>query len=107
MAALALDTHALVKELRAAGFDDRQAEAVTRVVTTTKEAFDLATKQDLREAEAALKRDLRELELRLEAKITTAVEGAKAEIIKWMFGVVGVQTLVILGFVLTLLRPWR
>ncbi len=93
MAALALDTHALVKELKAAGFDDRQAEAVTRVFASTRDAFDLATKADLRE-----------LELRLEAKIAMTVSDAKAEIIKWMFGVIGVQTLVIIGAVLAIVR---
>lgn len=92
MAAVALDTHALVKELKAAGFDDRQAEAVTGVFTRTREVFDLATKADLRE-----------LELRLEVTI----EASKAEIIKWMFGTIGVQTLVILGAVIALTRAGR
>ena len=92
MATLTLDTHALVKELKAAGFDDRQAEAVTRVFATTRDAFDLATKADLRE-----------VELRLETKIETA----KAEIIKWMFGTIGFQTLVILGAAIALARVGR
>ena len=92
MAALALDTHALVKELKAAGFNDQQAEAVTRVFATTRDAFDLATKADLRE-----------VELRLESKI----ESTKAEIIKWMFGLIGFQTLATLGAVIALARIGR
>ena len=92
MAAVALDTLALVKDLKAAGFDDRQAEAVTRVFSMTRDAFDLATKQDLRE-----------LELRLEAKI----EAFTAEISNRMFGVIGLQTLVILGAVLAMVRIGR
>lgn len=89
MAALALDTHEIVKELKAAGFDDPQAEAVTRIFQRTRDAFDLATKADLRE-----------VELRLDAK----VEAAKAEIIRWMFGTIGFQTIVILGAVVALSR---
>jgi hypothetical protein len=48
----------------------------------------------------ATKTDLRESELRLEAKI----EGAKAEIVKWMFGTIGFQTLIIFGAVVALAR---
>lgn len=43
---------------------------------------------------------MRETELRLEAKI----ESTKAEIVKWVFGTVGFQTVVILGAVLALAR---
>ena len=38
--------------------------------------------------------------LRLEAKI----EATKAEIIKWMFGTIGFQTIIILGAVIALAR---
>ena len=38
--------------------------------------------------------------LRLEAKI----EATKAEIIKWMFGTIGFQTIIILGVVIALAR---
>jgi hypothetical protein len=92
MASLTLDTRSLVKELKAAGFDDQQAEAVTRVFFRIRDACDLATKTDLRE-----------LELRLEAKI----EASKSDIIKWMFGTIGFQTLVILGAVIALARVGR
>ena len=89
MVALALDTHALVKELKAAGFDDRQAEAVTHVFTTTREAFDLATKTDLRE-----------LEMRLEAKI----ESVKYDIVRWTLGAIGFQTVALSGTVTALVK---
>ena len=46
------------------------------------------------------KSDLRETELRLEAKIADV----KADLVKWLFGAVGVQTLVILGAVFALAR---
>jgi uncharacterized membrane protein YqiK len=57
-------------------------------------------KADLAKAEQTLKADLREAELRLEAKI----ESAKSDLVKWMFGTVGFQTLVIIGAVIALAR---
>jgi hypothetical protein len=58
-----LDTHELVKDLKASGFTDEQAEAVTRAVRLA---------QDLDLSNLASKTDLAELELRL---------------IKWVIGV--------------------
>lgn len=91
MTVVALDTLEMAKELKAAGFSDQQAEAVTRLVRTSRD-FDVS--------HLATKSDLREQELRLEAKI----EATKAEIIKWMFGTIGFQTLIILGAVIALAR---
>ena len=45
-----------------------------------------------------IKADLKETELRLEAKI----EASKAEILKWLFGTIGLQTFVILAAIVTL-----
>ena len=49
MALTTFDTHELVKDLKAAGFNDEQAEAVTRAVKNAREIdlSDLATKADL------------------------------------------------------------
>lgn len=58
-----LDTHELVKDLKASGFSDAQAEAVTRAVRLA---------QDLDLSNIATKTDLAEVELRL---------------IKWVIGV--------------------
>lgn len=58
-----LDTHELVKDLKASGFTDAQAEAVTRAVRLA---------QDLDLSNVATKTDLAEVELRL---------------IKWVIGV--------------------
>ena len=80
MAVAALDTLSLRKRLRAAGFTEDQAEAVTEVV---REASKLDT------SALATKADLAEL---------------KAEILKWLFGMIGVQTIVILGALVTLVR---
>ncbi len=51
-----LDTHELVNELKASGFTDAQAEAVTRAVRLA---------QDLDLSNVATKTDLAEVELRL------------------------------------------
>jgi hypothetical protein len=51
----------------------------------------------------SVRADLRESELRLEGKIAEA----KADIIKWMFGTIGFQTIVILGGLVALLRLVR
>lgn len=68
-----LDTHEVVKELKAAGFTDEQAEAVTRVVRKTQDIdfSDLATKTDLTTLRAELKADMAE---------------QKADLIKWVIG---------------------
>lgn len=85
MTAVPFDTLKLARALRdKAHFTPEQADAIAEAVQT-----DLVTKPDLREAE-----------LRLEAKI----DAAKAEMIKWMFGTIGFQTIIILGGVKALLR---
>ena len=91
MTVVALDTHEVVKELKAAGFTDEQAEAVTRVVRRAQDVdlTDLATKQDLQSVKAELQIGLAE---------------AKADLLKWMVGAIGVQTVVILGALIALVR---
>jgi hypothetical protein len=70
MAISSLDTHEIVKDLKAAGFTDEQAEAVTRAVKQGQDVdlSNLATKTDL----AELRTELAEL---------------RAELIKWVVGV--------------------
>ena len=121
---LALDTLTIVRRLQAAGFPEGQAEAVSTVIRDTHDAdlgtlatktdldslraatkADLdslraATKADLENLRASTKADLRESELRLEARIETV----KSDIIKWVFGAIGFQTVVIVGAAITLAR---
>ena len=129
MTAVAFDTLKFARSLRekaklspeqAEGFADAIAEAIQGDLATKADikALGASTQADTRalgastqadiqalrtstEADSSsVKADLRETELRLEAKI----EASKAEIIKWMFGTIGFQTLVIVGAVLTLAR---
>ncbi len=116
MTVIALDTHAVVKELKAAGFTDEQAEAVTRVVRQAQniDLSNLATKTDL--AGLATKTDLAGLATKTElaglatktelAGLATKTELAetKAEILKWMVGSIGIQTIVIIGAVIALVH---
>ena len=74
-----LDTHELVKDLKASGFTDDQAEAVTRAVRLARD-FDLsslATKIDISD----LRREIAEVGLRL---------------IKWVIGV-GIAAVLAVG----------
>lgn len=91
MAALAFDTLAFAKELRAAGFNEAQAEAVTRVVRGARDAdiHELSTKSDLRD---------------LKSELLITIAETKAEILRWVVGLIGFQTLAILGGVALLLR---
>ncbi len=71
MAITALDTHQTVKDLTAAGFTDAQAEALAYALRQAQQVdlSDLATKTDI----AELRREMAEM---------------KAELIKWMGGLV-------------------
>ena len=59
-----------------------------------------ATKEDIARLQAATKTDLREMELKIEAKL----ESFKSEIVRWMFGTIGFQTIVVVGGVVALAR---
>ena len=128
MNALAFDTLAYARRLEVAGFSRQQAETLAeeqakliderlatkadiealRLATKTDiEALRLATKADIASVKAdieglklATNSSIREAELRLEGK----VEGVKADILKWMVGTMGVQTVVIIGAVVALVR---
>jgi hypothetical protein len=78
--ARALQAKAKLSAQRAEGFAEALAEALHE---------DLATKADFWETE-----------LRLEARI----EASKSEIVKWLFGTIGFQTLIIFGAVVALAR---
>jgi len=81
---ITFDTYTAIKRLKAAGFDELQAEALS---DTIKEA------QETQLADLATKGDIRQLELKLEAKIAES----KAETIKWMFGVATGQAMFIIA----------
>jgi hypothetical protein len=121
MSPIAFDTLKLAQRLEAAGLPSRQAQEIVSALgetigdaIVTREYLDLRleelrTKLGLRLGELRAELDLRLAELRTElnevrATTATMIAEAKSEVLKWMFGAVGVQTLAILGGMATLLR---
>jgi hypothetical protein len=88
----------VVRELKAAGFTDAQGQAVTRVVRNAQEVdiSNLATKTDL----FAVKTDLAAVKSDLELRLAEL----KAEILQWLLGSIGIQTVVIIGAVVALVH---
>jgi len=66
--AIAFDSLAYVKKLKAVGVPEEQAEVQAETFAEIIEER-LATKQDLKELEISLKRDMKELELRLTIRL--------------------------------------
>ncbi len=85
--ARALRDKAKLSPERAEGFADAMAEALEG---------DIARKGDLLETELRLKNDIE--------GVKTDIESSKADIIKWMFGTIGFQTIIILGAAIALAR---
>ena len=108
MSTFAFDSHAFVKELTEAGMPERQAEVLAGGQLRLIEA-DLATKADIeltRRDIESIRHDIKALEattkkeielIRLEMK---ALEHrVTATILKWMFGALAGQTVLIIGVV--------
>ena len=66
--ALAIDTFAYAKKLKAAGFSEEQAEVQVEALAEIVEE-QLATKRDLKDLEMALRHEIKELEMRLTIRL--------------------------------------
>lgn len=84
--ALQIDTLAFAKKLRAAGADERLADAIVEGITAA-DTSELATKSDLRDVEHALKADvamvrseLKEVEQSLRGDLRDVEHALKAEL---------------------------
>jgi hypothetical protein len=88
MSSVAFDTLKLAQRLEAAGFPPKQAQDMASAISDT--IVDTVVTRDY-------------LDLRL-GEIPVELAGLKAEMMKWMFGAVGLQTLAILGGVAALLK---
>ena len=130
MSVAVFNTHAFVKRLTAAGMPEAQAEALAdeltpliderlatkddlRISLTKADLADLktATKADLADLKTATKADLAYLKSATRAdladlKSATRADLAevKADLMKWMFGAIGFQTVIVLGAVIALAR---
>jgi hypothetical protein len=125
MNAVAFDTLKFAQALRdkanlsptqAEGISQAFSEAIAGQLATRDDLANLATKDDLaalrsatkddmtalRGDLAALRTDVNILEAKIEAKIDAKIEASKSEIIKWMFGTIGFQTIIVLGAVVAL-----
>ena len=123
MSTFAFDSHAFVKELTEAGMPERQAEVLAGGQLRLIEA-DLATKadieltrRDIKALEAATKkeielirRDMKAMDVSTKAEIKALEITTKADmkalehrvtatILKWMFGALAGQTVVIVGLI--------
>jgi len=93
MLAVAFDTLKLARKLESAGFPPKQAQdasaALAESITEWHAVGNLATREDVQGSRETVQKDIQ----RLDAKISET----KAEILKWMFGSIAVQTVVLLG----------
>jgi len=108
MSVVAFDTLKLAQALRDADFTPAQAEGAAEAIAAAIQS-DLATKADLLLVKSELTASISETEVRLKAAIAesesrsrTATAESKAEMLKWMFGAMGFQTIVIVGAVIAL-----
>lgn len=90
MAAITFDTLKFVERLTAAGVPQAQAkaEAEALVEALQSSALEVATKQDLRELEA-----------RLTGEIKSSIADARADIVKWLAGLLIAQGAVVAALV--------
>lgn len=130
---LVFDSHSFVKRLTAAGMPEAQAEALAGEHTRWFDNF-IATKADLAplaktvelrevelrltEAQLRLEQRLEASEVRLEAselrmdarlgglesRLEARIESTKSEILKWIIGTIGLQTLAVLGAIVALAK---
>jgi hypothetical protein len=100
VSAILFDTLRLSRTLRDKGhFTSEQAETLAEALGVVTHD-DLATKADLAALKSELKTDI--AEVRFELK--TDIAEAKADILKWVVGAIGFQTVVILGALVSLVR---
>ena len=96
---VAFDTLKLADRLEAAGMPPQQAKGVAAALAETATA-NLVTREylDLRlsESEARLRGEI--------AEVRTEIVAAKAELMRWIIGTIGFQTVVILSAVAALIR---
>lgn len=87
MTTTTLDTLAIARKLKAAGFSDDQAEAVTGVIREVRES-DLSA-------------------LVTNSTLKAELSDAKYDILKWVLSAIGFQTIVVVGAIITLTKGLR
>lgn len=109
MTALAFDTHEFIKELKAAGFSEEQAEVITKLQKTASIAtFEQAKHEynlDNFVTNKSLDSRLRETDLKIElvrAELKKDIAENKSELIRWVVGVGLLQITIITALLLRL-----
>ena len=87
---ITFDTLAYVKKLKAAGVPEKQAEVQAETFAEIIEDR-IATKHDI----LLLKQDLKELELSMKQELKLGLADTKAEIIKWVAGMLVAQAAIV------------
>lgn len=117
MAITTFDTHELVKDLKAAGFTDGQAEAVTRAVKNAREIdlSELVTKADLvnlvtKTELEDLKREIAVIAVKLDSLGASSATKAELsdmrnDIIRWVLGLLFAQAALIIALLKLLPGP--
>jgi molecular chaperone GrpE (heat shock protein) len=104
MLAVAFDTLKLARKLESAGMQPKTAQdtsaALSESFTEWLSVGNIATREDVHEVTAEvgkLDAKIARVEAKIdnvEAKLETKIEASKAEILKWLFGAIGTQTVV-------------
>ena len=99
-----LDTLSLARELKDAGIEPKQADAITHVVHQAAEHGDPATRADLDTHRASTRADLDTHR----AEVRADIAALEARLIKWMIGIAltatGIVTAAGTAFVVAVLR---
>lgn len=93
------DSLAYAKSMESVGFTRQQAEKMAEEQAKLIDER-LATKEDI----YALQADIEALRLSTKADIETNAASTKAEILKWVLGAIGLQTLSLLGGMIAIIR---
>jgi hypothetical protein len=96
MLAVAFDTLKLARKLESAGMPSKQAQDTSAALSETYTEWlslgNVATREDVHE----VKKEIGGIRVEI-GKLETKIEATKAEILKWLFGTVGTQTVVLLA----------
>jgi hypothetical protein len=107
MLAVAFDTLKLARKLESAGFPPKQAQdasaALAESITEWHSVGNLATREDVLTAKADVQKEMQALRTDMQ-KLDAKISETKAEILKWMFGAITTQTIIIVGTLVALLH---
>jgi hypothetical protein len=108
------DPLSFAKDLQTTGFTREQAEGLAARMAAEQSAFiddrlaheeDIAAvRGDIESLRVSTKADIESLRISMDAKIETTAERTKSEILKWMFGTIAGQTVVLLAAMIAIMR---